>query len=184
MKFAVKDATKLNNFHPEEGNFHDLSKYPKESFDLIFVVEALCHSDRKEKVLKEVDRVLKKDRFFIVIDAFIGENRLTSDELMAERLLEKGMSVPSFENYSTFISLLKKNTFTVIYEEDDSLSIMQSAEHFEKGAKLLLNFPVFISKAIVKIFPPEFTYNAISGYLIPDFLKRGIAKYMVVVAKK
>ncbi len=184
LNFAIKDAKDLKNFHPEEGNFHDLSKSPKESFDLVFVVEALCHSDRKEKVLKEVNRVLKKNGFFIVIDAFIDKDKLNPEELMGKNLLEKGMNVPKFEKYKDFIFLLKKNNFNVIYEEDNSLNIMFSAKHFEKIAKIFISLPLFISSAMVKILPPEFTYNAISGYLMPDFLEMRIGKYMVIVTQK
>ena len=57
LNFAAKNSKGLNNFKPEEGDFHDLSKYPKKSFDIVFIIEALCHSNQKEKVIKQVKRV-------------------------------------------------------------------------------------------------------------------------------
>lgn len=59
LDFAAKKAKKLSNYHPIKGDYHNLSHYHTGQFDIVFVVEALCYSQEKEKVLKEVYRILK-----------------------------------------------------------------------------------------------------------------------------
>ncbi len=184
INYAFKKANTLNNFYPTEGDFHNLAKFPEEYFDIVFVVEALCHSNEKGKVLSQVYRVLKKGGYFIIIDAFIGRDNLDDEELLAKGLVEKGMRVANFENYKGFIKLLKIHNYHLIDEEDDSLNILHTAKNFERDAKILLNLPKNISKLLLKILPTEFTYNALSGYLMPDFLEQGLAKYMVVIVQK
>lgn len=184
INLAFKKKNGIKNFNPQDGDFHDLSKFPKEAFDLVFIIEALCHSGNKSKVLKEVYRVLKKDGYFIVIDAFIGKEKLNPDELLAKQLLEKGMRVAKFEGYKDFTNLLKEQGLRLVYEEDDSQNIIASAKNFERVVKYLIKLPRFLSGIIIKVLPNEFTYNAISGYLMPDFLELGIAKYMVSVSQK
>lgn len=184
LQHAVGKAKELKNFKPQEGDFHDLSKYPEKSFDTVFIIEALCHSGQKEKVIKEVKRILKKDGIFIVIDAFTNKKDLSTEELLVKQLVEKSMIVAGFDNYKEFCELLNKNDFEIVFEEDDSSEIMPSLKRFEKDANILLSLPKFIAKTVVKLFPSEFTFNAIAGYLMPELIGSGIAKYMVVVSRK
>lgn len=183
LQYAFKNGKDLRNFKPQEGDFHNLSNFSEKSFNIVFVVESLCHSGNKEKVIKEVKKVLKKDGLFITIDAFTIKDNLNKEELLSKRLVEKSMSVPAFENYNKFIDLLNKNMFKVVFEEDDSFEILPTLRRFEKDARILLSLPNFLSKIILKVFPSEFTYNAIAGYLMPDLIESKIASYMVVVAK-
>lgn len=51
LKSAYKRVKKLKNFHPVKGDYHNLGSYKDGAFDVVFVIEALCHSPTKEKVL-------------------------------------------------------------------------------------------------------------------------------------
>ncbi len=42
-----------------EGDYNDLSGFPMNSFDVAFAVETICHSKSKEKVLRQLSRVIK-----------------------------------------------------------------------------------------------------------------------------
>lgn len=184
LQHATKKAKELKNFKLQEGDFHDLNKYPEKSLDIVFIIEALCHSNQKQKVIKEVKRILKKDGIFIVIDAFTNKKELSAEELLAKQLVEKSMTVANFDNYKEFRELLNRNDFEIIFEEDDSLEIMPSLNRFEKDANILLSLPQFIAKLIIKFFPSEFTFNAIAGYLMPELIESGVARYMVIVSRK
>ena len=54
LYFAYKKAKKFKNYHPKKGDYHDLNEFPKQSFNIVFEIEAVCYSLEKEKVLKEV----------------------------------------------------------------------------------------------------------------------------------
>ena len=62
-------ARHIANLRFEIEDFQDLS-FPSESFDLVFVVESLCHAIDMTRALAEVHRVLAPGGRFIVIDGF------------------------------------------------------------------------------------------------------------------
>lgn len=153
----MDEAKKLINFFPEYGDYHNLSKFKNESFDVIFIIEALCHSLAKEKVLQEVYRILKKDGVFIVIDGYQGKEdiSLSDDERLAINLAARGMAVIEPEFYADFIKKAKKEKFSVFNEENVSLYVLPTMRRFEKLVSRFFKFPFypwfsFISK---KIFP-------------------------------
>lgn len=186
LDIALKNSQQIDNFHPAEGDFHDLSRFPKGYFDIVFVIGSLCHSGKKKKVLQEVARVLRQKGLFIIFDGFSGkpEKKFNKTEMLARWLIERGMWVDSFEHYKKFISEVQEAGLSIMSEEDASQLILPTVSRYEVIAKRLVFNLWILGKLIVKFFPPEFTYNAISGYLMPDFIKSGLARYMILVAKK
>ena len=186
LVIAIKKGTKISNFHPKEGDYHNLSTYPADYFDIIFMIEALCHSAHKEKVFREVKRVLKKGGIFAIFDGYLGKPRtmLTKDELLASQLTEKGMLIKNFEYYPDVKKKLLKENFKEIYEEDVSTLILPTLERFEKKANILFSIPEQLARAVLFLFPHEFTNNALSGYLMPALIKINVAKYMILVTEK
>lgn len=59
LAYARKDGMGVSNFAAGQGDYHDLGAVAPGSQDLVFVVEALCHSSRKNVVLEQVHRVLR-----------------------------------------------------------------------------------------------------------------------------
>jgi len=186
LDIAKKEVKKTPNFYPVEGDYHDLSCYGDNQFNIIFVIESLCYSTKKEKVFKEARRVLKSGGVIIVIDGYLGkpEQSLTSDERLAKKLMERGMMVEDFEYYPAFREKIKRAEFRIVMEEDDSRFITPTLKRFESlASKTLFNYPK-LGRLIVKLPPGEFSANAISAYLMPILIKLGIAKYMILVAQK
>ncbi len=186
LDYAFNKARKLKNFHPKEGDYHNLSNYPGDSFDVIFVVEALCHSTNKKQVFSEVRKLLKNKGVFIIFDGYRGkkEHLLTKEELLAIRLTEKGMTVPSFDYYEDFKNKLFKSGFKILEEQDVSLLIMPTLKKFEAQAKLYFKVPPFLLRMINRFFSPVFINNIISGYLLATLEKLQLSKYMILAASK
>lgn len=182
--YAQKKASKTNNFLVEIGDFHDLSRFEKETFDIVFVVEAICYSTDDKKIFNEVKRILKDNGLFIVIDAFSSKKNPTAIELIIKKGIEKGMAVPEFTHYNEFKEIAKKSGYSLIHEEDLSKYVMPSLKRVEKYANWFFSFPLPIQKFFVSIFPEEFNNNAISGYFMSDSVLSGLYKYMVFVFKK
>lgn len=183
IDFAFSKAKKLKNFHPKKGDYHNLSDYPKQSFDVIFVIEALCYSTNKTKVFSEVRKLLKDKGVFIIFDGFRGrrEHLMTKEELFAIKLTEKGMLVPSFDYYEDFRKKLLKSGFKVLEEQDVSLLIIPTLKKFESQAKLYFTIPPLLLKMINRFLSPVFTNNIISGYLLATLEKLQISKYMILI---
>lgn len=185
LNYALKRAEKFANVHPAVGDYHDLSMFPAAKFDLVFVIEALCYSTNKAKVLHEIHRVLKKDGICIIADAYTKKplDKLTTDELLAKRLIERGMLVEDFMYYPTFKKLVQRS-FRVLYEEDISEYLLPTLYRFEAQAKFLFSLPKSLGKLIVRLLPSDVVNNAISGYLMPLIVKNGIAQMEIFVLKR
>ncbi len=186
IDFASAKAKKLKNFHPQEGDYHDLSGYPNNSFDIVFIIEALCQSTNKQKLFSEVRRVLKNKGIFMIFDGYCSrkESLLTTEELLAKKLTERCFAVPSFDFYQEFKDTLLKSKFKILEEEDASQLIMPTLEKLETQAKLYFKIPPPVLKIINKFFPTMAINNVIPAYLLPTLERFGITKYMILVVSK
>ncbi len=183
---AVNKNKDIKNFYPSEGDYHDLSRYKANSFDIIFIIEALCYSTKKEKVLYEVKRILKPGGLFIVMDGYSkkSEKSLTKDENLARKLVERGMMLEKIVHYKEFKKQIASSKFSIIHEEDVTEYVLPSLERFEKRSKLFFLLPTVMQKVVVKILPSEFVNNVLSAYLMATLSHLGIADYEVTVMKK
>ncbi|MBU1000308.1 methyltransferase domain-containing protein [Patescibacteria group bacterium] len=186
IDFAFSKAKKLKNFHPKEGDYHDLSNYSKNTFDVIFIIEALCHSTNKKQVLREVRKLLKNNGVFIIFDGYRGkrEDMMTKEELLAIKLTEKGMAVPNFDYYDDFKNKLLKSKFKILEEQDVSLLIIPTLKKFESQARLYFKIPPSLLRIINRFFSPIFIRNIISGYLLATLEKLQLSKYTILVVSK
>lgn len=175
----------LPNVEIVEGDYHDLSYINKETFDVVFVIEALCHSTDKRKVAGQVHRILKPDGLFIVFDGYRSDDSKYIDETskLAMELTQKSMAVERFEKYSEVVAQIQQAGFDVEKEEDFTKNIFPTLYRFEKLANCLF-FNVWIGKIITKVVSEEFAKNAIAGYLMPDLVSLGLAKYYLSVCTR
>ena len=174
------------NFSLVEGDYHDLDRYPKAYFDVVFVIEGLCHSTQKGQVAAEVWRVLKDGGVFIVFDGYLGrsEGSLNANERLAKKLTECGMLVANFERYEDVKEKILRAGFNTSHEEDVSNLIVPTLRRFESLArKTIFAYPQ-LGRLLVRLLPKEFSYNAISGYLMPLLIELGVAKYVALIVEK
>ncbi len=183
IKYARKKAEKLGNLKVELGDYHDLSTFNDIKFDVVYVVEALCYSTEKEKVLEQVSLVLNNVGLFIVFDGYRGSKVLSSDEELACKLTEKTMALQAFESYESFVQKAKETGFGIEFEEDLSKYVLPTMKRFEKLASIYFALPI-TAKLLNLLLPKEFVLNSVAGYLMPTLVENGIARYMVSVLKR
>ncbi|MBD3330880.1 methyltransferase domain-containing protein [Candidatus Peregrinibacteria bacterium] len=173
-----KKFSELDNTSFQIGDFHDLTKYDKNSIDLVFIIEALCHASDKGKVLKEVARVIKKGGIFIVLDGYYSSpiSDLSPDEQKVCALTSAGMVVGEFMYLENFHSLIESSGFDIIEETDLSEKVLPTMERFGRLARVFFRLGI-IAKLLQRISPNMFIRNSISGLLMPLLIKDGIAKY-------
>lgn len=176
---------KLNNTKFDFGDYHDLSKFSNASFDLVFIIEALCHANDVGKVIAEVSKVLKPYGYFIIFDGYYGKNPTELDEAEKEvsKLTATGMAVKDFQYLPHFQTLIKDNDFNVIEETNLSRNVLPTMKRFERLAKAFIKLGV-VGRLLTKILPDMFVRNAISGYLMPELMEQGIAVYYKHVLQK
>lgn len=185
LDYAFKKAKIATNFYPDFCDYHDLKKFENGTFDIVFIIEALCYSENKEKVLAEVYRVLRKGGIFVIYDGYSRKKaeQLSNSEKIAVNLAEKGMALENIESYAVFINKVNSYKFTIVSEEDISQFTLPTMERFEKISTFFFRFPRLV-KPFTLFFPNEFLYNIISGYLLPPIVRSGIGSYMITILKK
>jgi len=182
---AERKFKKTENCGVDKGDFHDLSRYENNRFNLIFVVEALCYSNNKEKVLSEVKRVLKPEGFFLVFDGYMFEDRKTLSEeaFEAQRLLERSFMLEEFTKYNDFLKKASEEGFEVESEEDFSEEIMPTAERYPTLTNLFFNHSN-LNYPLRKILPEPVKLKAISAYLMKDLIKNKTDGYYFTALRK
>lgn len=184
---SLKNKEKINNFFPEKGDYHDLSRFKEDNFEIVFVVESLCYSLDKQKVLKEVKRILKNDGVFIVVDGYINadEKKLSDNEKIAVKLTAIGMAVLKPECYVDFLKIAQQEDFE-IKDDDFSLNALPTMVRLEKFVKIFFNFPFYPWFGfLIKLFSSnKFRFNAISAYLMPLLIKLNITSYKLTFLEK
>jgi len=181
---AFRNARSFQNYYPQFGDYHNLRAFTPASLDLVFVVEALCYSDKKLKVLEEVYQVLRVGGMFIIFEAYVnrGTQSMNKEEALTCALFQRGMAIEDSGTYQNFREYATRAGFTIEFEEDVSRFVLPNMQRFENMVSKV-RFP-FLARLIAKILPSEIAYNAISGYLMPIVFKTGLATYWITVLKK
>lgn len=176
---------KLDNVNILKGDYHNLDRIKDNSQDIVYAFETLCYSQDKNKIFKEVNRVLKKDGVFIIFDGYAKTKRkqLSKDNLELMVLVEKGMAVKEFEYVENISEYAKNNNLKEIIRTDLSKNVIPNMMRFKRIVTRGMKFGV-IFKLICKIFPKAFIGNAISGYLMVETLEKGIFSYEEHIFKK
>lgn len=108
---GVSDATEFG-----VGDYHDIP-YPDGTFDAVSGIETVCHSERKERVLEEIRRVLKPGGRLMISDGFVGR-ALTEPEAEKLRTVLDGWAVPDIARIDEFRDTLEDLGFANVTFDD------------------------------------------------------------------
>ena len=117
----------------EDVEFHvaDYTDVPfdDDTFDVVWAVESVCHTDDEHAFLQEVKRVLRDDGVLVVADGFLGKPRdeMTDDENEGVDAMLEGMAAPSLATVDEFREALENEGFYDIEFEDKYESVYPSA---------------------------------------------------------
>ncbi|EKD99901.1 MAG: Methyltransferase, UbiE/COQ5 family protein [uncultured bacterium] len=182
---AKKKARRFKNFHVFEGDFHDLSQFKDESYDAVFIFEAICYSNKKDVLANEVKRVLRPGGVFVIVDGYLDkpESECSEDEILAKKITEKGVMLTKLEHYDYSKEKIASSGLELVFEEDVSRSIEPTLNRLCAISAVFFSHP-HTAKWFSDHMPVEFSYNAITAYLMPDLFRSHVSKYMVTVFKK
>lgn len=184
LSYAKKRAEKLENLDFNYGDFHSLN-FENNTFDLVFELEAVCHSNNHKKVLEEVQRVLKPGGKFILYEGFRAADfqNLSTNQKKAGALVEKTMAVNKGHDILDWIEIAKSVGFSVTQNDDISIGIMPNLKRFHRLAKKYFKY-TFLSKTLLTILPKNLIKNAIAGYLMPFSIMQKILCYNRIILTK
>lgn len=127
VKFYIRDFTNTG--------------FNKESFDIVWSIESVCHTLDKKDFIKEAKRVLKSGGRLIIADGFIKKEKLNKLDKFLLNNWMKGMAVPNLAKISDFQKYLKEVGFKNIEFTDITKNILPSSkEIFKRG---ILGWPIY-----------------------------------------
>lgn len=183
-KTQLSFCPKRDNITYTQWDYH-LLDFPNKSFDVVYIIEALCYSTDKKKVFSEVQRVLRPWWVFVVIDGHSTKEKeeMTDYEKLAFTLASKWMAVQDFESYNAVKNYAQNAGLEVYKEIDVSDNILPTTNRFERMASYFLKWWL-LAKLFIKIMPTYFSMNIISWYLISDLIREDIASYWITYFRK
>ncbi len=179
----LKRYAQIPNAHFHLGDYHDLSAFKDDTYDLIFIIEALCYSTNKLHVLREVKKKLKRDGLFIVIDGYQNDRAtpLSPSESMMWRLIEKGFVISKLECIKDVEGYMREE-YSLIAAQDVTQGVLPSMVNHEFKSRIYFAHPTF-ARAVKKLWPFEFVKNIMVLNLLPMSIRRQIFCYYIHVLK-
>jgi ubiquinone/menaquinone biosynthesis C-methylase UbiE len=178
---AKKRSREIGNATFLHGNFQHLP-FEDNSFDLVYVIESICHATDMELALSEAYRVLRPKGVFIVIDAWQTAvvDQLSPLIQKAAMLTQQSMSVGKPWKFDRWLGLTKNTGFTQVADQDLTAAIVPNLLRFEHMAIRYFSSP-HVAYIIARILPSRLIENAIAGYLMPLTVRAGAHTYRMVV---
>ncbi|WP_254531453.1 SAM-dependent methyltransferase [Natrinema gelatinilyticum] len=154
------------------GNYHDIP-YPDGTFDAVSGIETVCHSERKERVLEEVRRVLKPGGRLMISDGFVGRPVLTESEAAKLRTVLDGWAVPDFAHVGEFRDALEDLGFANVTFDDHYEQIIPSSRR-QRWLSIFVT-PLLMVAAALGMKSESSVDQGVTLYHQYDVIERGIA---------
>jgi len=185
LRYAGAVARRQPGYQPRRGDFHDLSGTADASIDLAFVIDALCYSPDKGRVIAEVARRLRPGGVFLVFDGYATRPPAEMPPAMARAalLLARGMAVPVFDPYPAFREIAEAGPLTLEHESDLTEAVIPGVRRFGRLAERFLKRPG-LARAATAVLPRALTGNVVSGLLFAPLLEEGVVSYWLTVLRK
>lgn len=191
ITISPTQVKKANKYKKREGvtdktefevrDFND-TKFPDVSFDVVWGIESFCYALDKEKLFKEMFRILKPGGRLVMSDWFALKTEFNSEEKKIYEEFIYGFAVPSLETPKSMKEILNKVGFEKIAQEDHGKDLKKNFEFGMKRTKRL-EIP---AKVLPKIFPKlrDVTSNYYGILAANEAYKRDFWTIQAVIATK
>ncbi|MGB1217650.1 MAG: class I SAM-dependent methyltransferase, partial [Saprospiraceae bacterium] len=176
----------LKNVQFLQANFDELNIEKYKTQDLIFSIEAMCHSADVGLIIKKCHSLLSEKGRMIVIDGYGTEKVRNGDEstLRAADYFSKGFFLPNPQYLVDATEPATEVGFQV-KTTDYTENILSNFVRFEEGVDMMFRYPWFTRFLMkIKVFPIELFRHGLAGLYGPFLLKYGYAGYFLVEMKK
>ena len=168
-----------------QGDYSDLSQIADNSMDVAFAFETVVHNTDKEKIYREVFRVLKPGGVMIVYDYALSAayNTFDAHTQKAIALISKGCASAMIESLDELNSHYTNSGLTIERTTDVSDETLPDLRRLERKAAKIMNRPT-LAKLMFALLPEQFVTNIIVGYLGYDSCKSGVITYQEWLLRK
>ena len=175
----LNNVEKLTKFY--EMDFHDVS-FKDNTFDVVWAIVSFCQSWNRDRLLKEMFRILKPGGRLIVSDAFRKNSPIHSKEGDYFEKCLKGFAIYNLFSWDQFGRELSGHGFGNIISWDKTKEIMPSCKRMYWTA--IATYPFWITARLLRLIPKARYDNAMSCLAQWNTLKKGYWVYGVYYAEK
>jgi cyclopropane fatty-acyl-phospholipid synthase-like methyltransferase len=157
--------------------------FPDNSFDVAFAIESLCCSEDKQKLLKEIYRIMKSGGRFIDADGYFKKPKaqLTPREWEIARACCEGVHVPILPEKTEFETQLSGAGFSNIQWIEKTEAILRISKRISNMAGWIMPFSKILGWLGVRSLSPSHCRSFIDQYYA---WRDGIGIYGIFYAKK
>ena len=168
-----------------EQDYSSIPQLEDNSVDVCYAVETIVHNTDKEKIYREVERVLKPGGVMIIYDYALASRFETYDPKiqMAITLTSKGGSAALFESLEELNAHYTNCGLKIEKMTDYTKETLPDLKHLQRSANWTMSRP-WLWKLQYALMPQQFVTNHILGWLGYDAGKAGIGHYMDWVLRK
>ena len=166
-------------------DYSNLSQFADNSVDVMYAFETIVHNTDKEKIYREVYRVLKPDGVVVVFDYALVSGFETYDEHLkkAIALISKGGAAAMIESLEELNAHYTNCGLTIEQSIDHTRNTLPDLKRLERKAAKILERP-WLARLLFWLLPEQFVTNIILGYLGYDSGNAGIGLYQEWVLRK
>ena len=180
-----KDKIVPANVTLYQQDYSSLSQFADNSVDVMYAFETIVHNTDKEKIYKEVYRVLKPNGVIVIFDYALTDRFETYDADLqkAIALISKGGAAAMIESLEELNTHYTNCGLTIEKCVDHTRATLPDLKRLERKAAKILERR-FWAKLMFWLLPDQFVSNIILGYLGYDSGNAGIGSYREWVLRK
>lgn len=166
-------------------DYSDLSRFDDNSIDVMYAFETVVHNTDKEKIYREVYRVLKPNGVIVVFDYALSSKLETYDAHIqkAIALISKGGAAAMIESLDELNAHYANCGLKLERSINHTRATLPDLKRLERKAAKILERPT-LAKLMFWLLPDQFVTNIILGYLGYDSGNAKIGSYQEWVLRK
>lgn len=168
-KFLLKDYTN--------------TKFPDNSFDLIYGIESICHAKSKKAFLKEAYRILKPGGKIIIADGYCSRSPKNKKERKIIKDFNKAFALHELLTTSQMTLALTQSNFINIKTFDKTDSVKPTVNYLYKISKYARPFTKLFSLLPIG-YLQAINRHVVAFYSEQESIKIGLAAYFIHYAQK
>lgn len=183
QKLKVKDIPQ--NVTTYQQDYSSLSQFEDNSVDVMYAFETIVHNSDKEKIYREVCRVLKPGGVIVVFDYALKKKFDDYDRTMQTviALLSKCGASAMIESLEELNGHYTNSGLTIEESVDLTRETLPDLKRLERKAAKILERPM-LARLLFWLLPNQFVANIIIGYIGYDSGNAGVGLYQEWVLRK
>ena len=183
--YPLKTKDVPANVSTFQQDYSSLHQIEDNSVDVLYAFETIVHNTDKEKIYREVCRVLKPGGVVVVYDYALSDRLETYDPYIQKviTLLSKGGAAAMIESLEELNAHYANCGLKLEKSTDYTRETLPDLKRLERKAAKIMKRPT-VARLMFWFLPDQFVSNIILGYLGYDSGNAGIGTYQEWVLRK